>query len=1181
MRRALGPLLVCTLGASVLATGGEDEPKPVEFAREIRPILAEKCLICHGPNDDDREAELRFDVKEVAFADRGGYAAIVPGDSAASEMVLRITDELDPMPPPEAELELTPEEIELIRRWIDEGAEWGEHWAYVAPVRPEPPPVADAGWAKNPIDRFVLARLEAEGLAPSPEASKERLIRRATFDLTGLPPTIGEVDAFLADDAPDAYEQVVDRLLASPRYGERMAKEWLDVARYGDTHGYHLDNERALWRWRDWVIEAFNANKPFDEFTIEQLAGDLLPDATLDQRIATGFNRCNPSTGEGGLIAEEYLAKYAFDRVETTATVWLGTTMGCTQCHDHKYDPFTQREFYELFAFFNSVAENASDANALTPPPAIKAPTPEQARLLEQVGSEIGAVEARLIAPMPEVDAAQAEWEREFGADVADRWHVLQPLSITSRNGARFRVLADESILVEGPNPDKEVYEILAQTDATGITAVHLEALTHESMADGGVGRATNANIVLSEFELETAPAGGRTNDFARVPLSSAFADHSQENYRIDQALDGDPATGWGVVTDRFAEHEAVFVSEEPFGFADGTLIRVRMRFESQHAGHAIGRFRLSLSTDAPARGATLYPWYVAGPFPAESGDAAYDAVFPPEEEVDLSATYLDGAVAWQDRPDFVDRQAHTLAGGIAATYLCRTIHSPTERDVELSLGSDDGVKVWLNGELVLDRRVARPVAPDQERFDVRLRAGDNRLLMKVVNFGGAYAFYFRVSGEDVSGIPLGLAQAATTPLAERTTEQTDLLRDHYRSASSPEWEAIRDELVALEEREAAIDAEVPMTMVMEELATPREAHLLIRGQYDQPGELVEPGTPAILPPMELGSVGNAGAHEGRATRLELARWLMDPGHPLPARVTVNRWWQRIFGHGLVGTTEDFGSRGDAPTHPDLLDWLATELVESGWDIKHMQKLMVTSAAYRQSARVTPELLERDPKNQLYARGPRFRLDAEAIRDNALAVSGLLVEHIGGPSVRPYQPAGLWKAVGYTSSNTANFTKGSGEQLYRRSMYTFWKRTSPPPSMQIFDAPTRESCIVQRARTNTPLQALTLMNDVQFVEAARAFAQRTMQEGGATADERAAFAFRAATARHPEPDEQRVLLGVFEAQLADYRADPEAARELVAVGDSAPDAALDPSELAAWTVVCSLILNLDEVVTRG
>ena len=1151
-------------------------PEPVDFARQIRPILSENCFLCHGPDENDREAELRLDRPGDAFADRGGYAVLVPGERAASELYLRVADPDDPMPPHESELSLTAGEVELLGRWIDEGAVWEEHWAFVPPARPAPPAVRRADWPRADLDRFVLARLEAEGLEPAPEASRESWIRRVSLDLTGLPPSSEEVDAFLADRGSGAHGRVVDRLLASTRYGEAMARDWLDAARYGDTHGFHLDNERALWRWRDWVIDAFNRNLPFDQFTVEQLAGDLLPGATLDQEIATGFNRCNPTTGEGGLIAEEYLVKYAVDRVHTTATVWMGLTMSCAQCHDHKYDPVSQEEFYRFFAFFNSIDEVGSDQNALTPPPFVSAPTPEQTAELLVLRSQLEDVQQRLDAPMPAVDAAQAEWERAAAAPGGGgRWRVPEPLELASREGAELSVLPDGSLLASGANPDRDAYELLLHTDATGLTALQLEALTHPSLPQGGAGRGDNSNFVLTGIELEVAPAG-RPAEYRPVPLAAAYADLSQKDFDVAGALDGDPGTGWAVEA-KPEDRAAVFLAAEPFGFEGGTRLRVRLAFDSRFARHAIGRLRLSVADRTDLAPASLGPWSILGPFPAASRAEGFGTAYGPEEEtggVDLERAHGEEQLRWDTRPELADGAVHTLEGGVSATYLFRAIEAPDARTLELSLGSDDGLRIWLNGELVLDRDVARPVAADQDRLTVELRPGRNELLMKVVNYGGGYGFYFQRIGEAPGGLSPGLARILDRAPDERTADEAAQLRAHYRSRHSEEWAAVQGELEALQEKERALEEAAPRTMVMRERDEPRPAYVLERGRYDRKGKEVTPGVPAVLPPLP-----DAGG--GRADRLALARWLVDGNHPLTARVVANRLWQRFFGRGLVETPEDFGTRGAWPSHPELLDWLAVELVDGGWDLKALCRTIALSATYRQSSRVGPELYHRDPANALLARGPRHRLPAEGIRDNALYLAGLLVEKLGGPSVRPYQPPGLWKVVGYTSSNTANFTRGSGEDLYRRSLYTFWKRTSPPPALTLLDAPSREACTVTRARTNTPLQALALMNDVQFVEAARALAERVLREGGATDEERAGWAFRLATARRPEPGELAVLLRLVEAQRAEYTSSGADAEALLGVGESAPDPELDPAELAAWTAAASLILNLDEVLTKG
>jgi hypothetical protein len=784
--------VAATFAAS--AQGGDPSSKrttKLDFARDIRPILSNHCGACHGPDEKTREAGLRFDLRESAIAKlKSGKTAIVPGDSAASALIARIhaKKESQRMPPPESKKPLSEAQKQLLKRWIEEGAEYKDHWAFITPRRPIVPAVSDKKWVRNPIDAFILARLEEASMKPAPEASKEALLRRASFDLTGLPPTLEELDVFLNDQAPDAYEKAVDRLLASPRYAERMALPWLDAARYADTNGYNNDEERFMWPWRDWVIDAFRTNMPYDRFIVEQLAGDLLPKPTLQQRIATGFNRNHVLTTEGGIFEEEYRVEYVADRVHTTATAFLGLSMQCARCHDHKYDPISQKEYYQFFAFFNNVNDKVVNYNK-----------------------------------------------------------------------------------------------------------------------------------------------GGANDPFLRV----------------------------------------------------GT----------------------------------------------------------PEDQAQLAQ---------------------------------------------------------------IDKR----------------RAELNVLLKKK-----------------------GAATDADTPKHKK-------------------------ELADLDQKKAALEKISPPVMVMAELTPPRQTYLLKRGQYDQRGDNVDPGVPAMLPKLP---------RDAPANRLGLAQWLVDPANPLTARVAVNRWWAMHFGTGIVETVEDFGLQGELPSHPELLDWLAAEFIKSGWNVKAMQKLMVTSATYRQSSRVTKELLERDPKNRLLARAPRLRLPAETIRDNALAVSGLLKEKIGGPSVKPYQPAGLWEDV--SVERRYKYVADKGDGLYRRSMYTFWRRTCPPPSMTLFDAPDRETCFFRRARTNTPLHALVLLNDPIYLEAARKLAERAMQKEK-TPQARLALAYRLALARTPTEKEQTILLGMYQESSTKFGKDAAAARKLLSVGESPRDAKLNEAELAAWTTVMNVVLNLDEAITK-
>ncbi|MFG0329447.1 MAG: PSD1 and planctomycete cytochrome C domain-containing protein [Phycisphaerales bacterium] len=1167
-------------------------PSTIEFNRDIRPILADYCFECHGFDEAARQAGLRLDHRDGALATlESGAVAIKPGDSKGSALLARVTSD-DPnfhMPPPEMEKRLTALEVATLRAWIDMGAPWQDHWAFIAPERPRAPVVKQADWPRHEIDHFILARLEDEGLTPNDRATKEALIRRVSFDLTGLPPSLDEIDAFLADDDPNAFDRVVERLLDSPRYGEHQARYWLDAARFGDTHGLHLDNYRSIWRYRDWVINAFNANQPFDEFTVDQLAGDLRTDPTLDQLIATGFNRAHVTTNEGGAINAEYLMKYAVDRVETTSTVWMGLTAGCAACHDHKFDPLTQREFYELFAFFNNIEENAMDLNIATPVPVVVAPTPDDQATLESMQARIDSLETTFTAPDPAIDAAQSDWEAANHDRAARRWRTLDPITALSTEGATLTELDDHSILAEGYNPPTDRYLIVTETDATDITAVRVEALTHDSLPYHGPGRAYNANYVLSEFELLAISKADLT-ETQRVEFVAAYADHEQMNgpYLVDFTLDGviDSTNGWAVDGESKRERRvAVFTPREPFGFEGGTELRFTLIHETGFPQHAIGRVRLSISEE-DALHATLGPihsgaWWTAGPFTAPDDSNAFDAAFDPERaftqngSVNLETTYHEGAVAWIERTGFADGVVNELEGEQCATYAYRVIESPDERTLALSLGSDDAIKVWLNGELVHENEVARPAAPGQDRITVELRPGENTILMKIVNYAGGYGFAFEAEKNEDGFDETLVTDLLVKPAHDRDEDERAALQAHYRRRHSPEMRALYEELESAREEAAGFESTLPRTLVMQERPADRmrPAFVLKRGQYDQPGDEVAPGTPAFLPPLK---------REGeRATRLDFARWLVSGEHPLTARVIVNRVWQQYFGVGLVASSEDFGTRGRWPSHPELLDWLAVEFVESGWDLKALHRLIVSSATYQQSSTVSPRKLDRDPRNRLLSRGPRFRLDAEMIRDQALAVSGLLVERLGGPSVRPYQPSGLWEAVAYPDSDTRTFMPDEGEALYRRSLYTFWKRTAPPPNMAVFDAPTREACVVRRARTNTPLQALTLMNDPQFVEAAKALAQRIVTQSPDAVDERSELAFRLVTGRRPDDAERDAVLDLYESERARFAASPDDAAALLEVGSFAVDSALDPVELAAWTTVANVLLSLDETITKG
>ncbi len=1201
---AVALAVVASLGAIAFSTGiptptsalidgdGTDPARrsdKVDFNRDIRPIISNNCYACHGPDGEARKAGVRFDIPSGAVTPaKDGKIPVVAGHPEQSEMYARITaaDPDDRMPPASFGKTLTPAQIELIRKWIEQGGKYERHWSLVPPTRPALPQVSEPSWPRNGIDAFIMDRLDEAGLAPSPEAENARLLRRVTLDLTGLPPTIEELDAFLADPSPDAYERAVDRLLASPRYGEHMARYWLDAARYGDTHGLHLDNYREMWRWRDWVINACNSNMPFDEFTIEQLAGDLLPNPTLDQLIATGFNRNNVSTSEGGAIPEEYLVKYAVDRVQTTSTVWMGLTAGCAACHDHKFDPITQKEFYQLFAFFNNVDETGLDGNQKDPPPVVRAPTSEQQTQLDALAARVAALDAKINAPDPVIDAAQAEWESTARQEVTGWWNLWTPTQMISTAGSTLTLLEDGSVLAGGANPAKDDYILVGDTDLTNIQLIRLEALTHPSLPFNGPGRADNANLVLTEFELvavsKTDPSQSQSVHFRR-----ALADFSQQrdDFPVRKAIDGitNDNSGWAVAGyERREDRTAVFIADAPFGYEGGTELRFALRHQSRFPQHAIGRARLALSNSSSLAARLNEPmlstWHEAGPFHPDqpTQQAAASTGFEPEANpgaIDLNATYGDGVIRWIDKPEYADGQINNLAEvDYAATYLYRTIESPTSRTVTISLGSDDACVLWVNGKKLFEQLMPRAPAPDQDRVQVQLEPGTNHILLKVVDFAGGFAFYFKlIDGEDEFRNTLALQTLAIDP-GQRTPQQTDLVRTIFRKQHSPASRVLYEQLERARADLAAYEMTIPTTLVMKERADRRMTNLLNRGNYDQPKDEVQPGVPACLPPLPA---------DAPANRLTFARWLVSPDHPLTARVTANRLWQQVFGEGLVQTSEDFGSQGSPPTHPELLDWLAVEFMESGWDVQHMLRLMVTSATYRQTSRITPDRLAADPRNHLYSRGPRYRMDAEMIRDFALDTSGLLVEKLGGPSVKPFQPEGLWEAVAYPDSDTRSFKKDEGQAQYRRSVYTFWKRTQPPPNLATFDAPSRESCSVRRPRTNTPLQMLTLMNDPQFVEASRVFAARIMTEGGSTAADRVRWAIRIATARRAHDDETETLVSVYEQQLAVFHAEPDKAAALLGVGDAMLDPNLDQAELAAWTTVANILLSLDESITKG
>ncbi|MFM8252693.1 MAG: PSD1 and planctomycete cytochrome C domain-containing protein [Planctomycetota bacterium] len=1022
-------LLLLSAGSSMTMAA-----EPLQFGRDILPILSDNCFFCHGPDEKNREANLRLDTEEGAIQPRETTAAIVRGKSAMSELMRRITSS-DPelqMPPPKSNRKLTPQQIELVRRWIDEGAVWGKHWAFEPPVRPQPPlPAADsphAQWPRNPIDHFVLDRLRQAGMSPSPAASRETLIRRVTLDLTGLPPTPEEVREFVNDSGSDAYEKVVDRLLKSPRYGERMVWEWLDAARYADTNGYQGDPTRSMYFWRDWVIRAINDNMPFDRFTIEQLAGDLLPSPTQDQFIATGFHRNHMINGEGGRIAEESRVDYVQDRVETTGTVWMGLTFNCCRCHDHKFDPFSQREYYQLAAYFNSIDENGgADAFPLGKP-ILKVMTPEIAARIEELKKREGDLRAAVTKVEADARPGQAEWEKSLGSS-ADPWQPLSWMELSSSGGATLKQADDHSVLVSGSNPAKDDFVLQTKLNLAGVTGFKLEALPDASLVNSGPGRADNGNFVLSEIKvlLNGQP----------VALKNAQADFAQEGWPAANAIDGKAETGWAVMPQFGKPHGLTLETAAPIGDGAPQTLTVRLEHQTPHVSHVLGRFRL-LVTNRPVN-------------------------------------------AWRSPPDHV--------------------------------------------------KAALAIAAEQ-RNDTQKK--------------------------DVSEYYL----ASRTDVVDARKRADDVKK----------------------EREKA-ENETPSTMIMRERTQPRATHVLKRGAWDQPADAVSHGVPKSLPPLPENSASN---------RLALAEWLVAPQHPLTARVTANRTWQTFFGVGLVKTAEDFGVQGERPSHPELLDWLACELREptvaqptvattagetSGgvnrWNMKHLVRLIVTSATYRQSSAMTREQFERDPENRLLSRSPRYRLPSWMLRDQALAVSGLLVEQVGGKPVKGYQPPGIWEDATF---GQIRYEQDHGLALYRRSLYLFWRRIVGPTVF--FDVASRQTCQVKTARTNTPLHALVTLNDVTYVEAARHLAQRVLLAEHATDEARITEAFQRCTSRTPRPQELAVILNRLRILRADFVQDEAAAKKLIGVGESKASEKIAPSELAAFTGVASLLLNLDETVTK-
>ncbi|GJQ30935.1 MAG: cytochrome c [Phycisphaerae bacterium] len=1181
--------------AAVGSLAGPDNPPAasvvpradrIRYDRDIRPLLSDRCFLCHGTDAAARQANLRLDDPASAAAPRERGAAIVPGNPSASTLLKRLAshDPDEVMPPPTStKRPFSADEIALVRRWIDEGAEYEPHWSFVPPARHRPPTPSHPDWARDEIDAFILAALDARGLSPSPEVDRATLLRRVTLDLTGLPPSAEDLAAFLADPSPDAYERVVDRVLTqephATRFGERMATPWLDQARYADTAGIHHDQGRSIWPYRDWVVRAFRDNMPFDRFVTEQLAGDLLPEATTDQIVATGFNRCHVTSDEGGAIEEEYLLEYAVDRTATAGAVYFGLTFGCARCHDHKFDPVTMTDFYSLLAFFNSIEEKGIDTRLDDPtvayPPSITITSPEAAAEIAGLERALAHIQskAEALRDDPAQAAGAAEFVRSFQHDGGVRWFETPVLEATSANGATMRVLDDGSVLAGGANPDTDTHTYLVRASETPRLLL-VEALRDASVKNR-VGRADNGNAVVTALRVEVISSDGRPPRPVGLTWAWASVEQMNDNFRVANLVTGD-TTGWALAGhERGGDRAAVFLLDDSATITPGDTLRVTLEGKSIYARHVLARTRLTLGTIADTGLARLpttsSAWFRAGPFPARTGTPVFDQSFGPESVTRLDpAAEFDGGKRWTYEPRIVDGGSLTgLSNTVGAMYIARTIFAPSARRLEVSLGTDDGVRVLAGGREVHVNRVERGLTPDADRFAFDVLAGPTTVIYKIVNTGGPDGFAHRdVPAADL--VPHSLAAAILPTRAIADDDRAAFAREYVR-VHSPDYRAALAEQDATSKRLSTTRAALPKSMIMKERPEPRATFVMNRGQYDHPdtSRPVARNVPAFL-----GSLPSGEHH----TRLDLARWMVSDANPLLARVTVNRLWELFFGQGLVRTTEDLGLQGEYPSHPELLDTLAVEF-RDGWDVKALVRRIVTSATYRQASRVRPEALAVDPDNRLLAYFPRRRLSAEVIRDQALLVSGLLVEKPGGPGVRPYQPPGLWEEVSMPDSNTGKFVRDSGDALWRRSLYTFWKRASPAPAMLTFDVPTRESCVIRRPTTNTPLQALVLWNDEQFVEAARGLAARAIRHAEPD-DARLRFLFLTAASREPTDAERDAMLAALAAYRARFAAATDDAAALLRVGESALPMDVDRADLASWTMLANAVLASDAVIVQ-
>ncbi|MFT7619775.1 MAG: mono/diheme cytochrome c family protein [Planctomycetota bacterium] len=1430
--------LVLFFGSLVQAQ--DQAAKKVSFLRDVRPILSQHCYDCHGPDEANRKAGLRLDMKDSAFAAiDADVFAIVPGNPEDSLLIELITstDDSEVMPPAKKNDQLNKADIQTLTQWIKEGAEWTEHWAFTAPTQNDLPVVTQPDACANAIDRFTLSKLESQELALNEKATKTEILRRVTLDLTGLPPTPQEIDDFVADKSKEAYEKVVDRLLASPRYGERQAQEWLDAARYADTNGYQADSGRTAWQWREWVIKAFNDNKPFNEFGLEQIAGDLLPNATIDQKIATGFNRNHPTNSEAGSEIDEYRTKYVIDRLNTTATTFLGLTVACAQCHDHKFDPIPQEDFYRFYAFFNQVDEvgRRRDSISRNPTPSVRVPNPDETPHVALLSRKIKELEDRLHKADPYFDSSQAKWEREARATLAapSPWQVAEPIGMLAHYGSELRLQEDGSILSKGEPPVRDIYDLTFKPGKSRISAIRIEVLPDPSQPEGSTGRSRKGQFILSGVKVRVSSLSDST-DTPLMYVAKADTDLNQERPKVflpDSISPGSisgsiivddskesqtsgrfgSSRGWSIIGDeRLQRHEAVLVPLTSLDLNESSVVRITLEQKARPFKSLIGRFRISFTHDDNIR-TTMLPsygdvWSAIGPFKGKDTAAAYKTDFGIEKDIkagiDLkkehappapetaskskgskgakpgqgtaapsksskgsigksaiaksgatkkspakssanspvaetktnkasedklkaaspkkksyakgsfakgkyskgksgkgqkpSSSKKDGKMSpasesakngeeapakkevakqsskkpegskpkttkpatttaksgskrsrkpknlkWEAHREWRDGRSISLDKGDVAWYLTRKIHSTRARTAIMRFDGPEGVKAWLNGKLVFEKAPDGKPAPTNRRsrfgfgrssqsedrkVQLGLREGVSELVVKIVfgpapkssrrrssgtttpmagipanidpnAFGGnsssrssrgskgSLTFRFEPEGADVMNheIVSALRKIPTPDVAKTVTSEKNpelqakrlevlrgKVRKFYRRKVDTVGIILERELEKLKTEKGSLQRKMPEAMVMNHLPEDklRKTHVFIRGDYRKKGKAVGAGTPVALPPM---------ASDLPRNRLGLAKWLMDEKNPLTARVMVNRIWQQYFGHGFVKTAEDFGIRSEVPDHVELLDWLAVEFIRSGWDMKHMHKLIVSSSTYRQSANTTDKMREIDPQNSIYTRGPSLRLSAEMIRDNALAVSGLLVEKIGGESVKPFQPSGLWQAV---AKGGRGYRRDKNEGQYRRGLYVYWKRGVPYPSMLTFDAAKREMCTVSRPTTTTPLQALVLLNDPVYVEAAKMLGQRMLKKGGDKDAARLAFGYRLCTSETIDAARLKVLTELLANQRKHFSSHEEDAKKLMGVGDAKVDESLKASELAAWTSVASALLNMDITIHR-